>query len=951
MNTLENENTLPVHRSILGKTMPKNYPLINHLIDTGAVAEALWEHTISDLTKASILNGIRDNEEETINAETVRSLVIYAAGMHDIGKATPHWQRRVLNLSKEHYSFQNCLDVPEEAQEGMGVHQKNSAIYFTHVNQKTSTLLGDLPVNEGIATCLHGHHGLYESFSANEAAKIIHGIRVPAWEEAQQNIERDIMDIFGITSATFEDIETWDTPSIILATGIIILSDWIASRSEFINSQRNYDSPQEHYKNAQRLAQDFIQGWGIGRAEWEEDLSWNAIYPDYTYPSPFQQSIINAVESKTISGAGILMISAPMGAGKTETALYAGSNLAKELGASGLWMNLPTQATSDAMFPRAVQIADRVFKGDDHSVALLHSNASISQAIESVTRKNYHLGSDAVSEKDQILDGDMCSEHPQEDTNLFISEFLIERRLGGMSNITVGTVDQMIKATTRMKHNQLRWLSVSGNVVLLDEIHDFDPYTFSLIKKHVAWCGALGVPVIAISATLSGESQRELVQAYWSGRDYGVSKKTKTRYIESAIPLEGIGSPAWFFAPLEPDYIHRNEEIPDEIYPEYTTHIKTVNSFTSYAKKIVNTVVNENNGQALVVCNTVDQAVAMYELLEGEGYDSKLLHSRMPQEEKSRIVNEILSASGKPKEGVERKPYVLVSTQIVQQSMDIDFDVLISSFAPLDETLQRVGRVHRHNQKGNRSPVYENSPEIYLLVPQVLPEILEQGNDDEFIAGIIPYTKWEQMSSYITLKNLSSCDTWKWDAKGDIQRVYRMYAELYSQASNQSLNNPFLGAAYEEFYTDRHMMEVKANSPAVSINMPLADDIVGFTADYSSRREDAPQTRLIEDSAVVLPLWEKNGHWYMDSSHNHPVKDDCDLDMLRSIGLRSINITQSFLKEIDIPETMTMIINNELANKFPPYITLVHGPRTGNKVKMDDTLGLVRTRSGFATWL
>lgn len=957
MTSLRPSNTAPAYKSILGKTKPKNYPLLCHLLDTAAVVEALWNQSLSGLTKNTIRTGILNDEDAPITMETTAKLVAFCAGMHDIGKGTPHWQRRVLQLPLDHYSLQrsldSCLPLPEHAQEGMGVHQRNSAVYFSNISNRVSSALGDQPVNDGIAMCLQGHHGLYEDFSPNEIEKIIHGIRVPEWEATQQEIEQEILAVLDISPDDFVHIDLWETPSIILTTGIVILADWIASRSDFILHQKNYDDPKEHYQRALAYAESFISGWGLERREWRENIGWTDIFPLYTEPMPFQQSVIDAVESKQISGAGLLMISAPMGAGKTETSLYAAANLGKDVDAKGIWMNLPTQATADAMFSRAIQVAGKVLQGDNHSVALLHSNASSAQAIESISRKNYRLGIDAITPQDQLLDGDMCTSAEENDsTNLFISEFLIEKRLGGMSDITVGTVDQMIKATTRLKHNQLRWLAVSENVVLLDEIHDFDPYTFGLIKKHVSWCGALGVPVIAISATLSGDSQRELVRAYWAGRENNASPSDQERFIEESIPLDGIGSPAWFFAPLEPTHIERNQDIEDEVYPLYTTRLPVVKRFVPYVKRLVHTVVNDNKGQALVVCNTVDQAVETYNALSERGYEAILLHSRMPQEDKAAIVDRILQMSGKPQEGLERKPYVLVSTQIVQQSMDIDFDVLISAFAPLDETLQRIGRIHRHDQKGNRSPVYENAPEVYLLVPPFLETLFDGENSEEdFVTGIVPYSKWEQMSSYTTLMSKKEPKgQWHWDVKGSIQDVYHAHTELYEIALQGTLNNPFLSMAFTEYYSERLRLESIAKQRTVSIANPLEDDLVGFTSEYTQNRKDAPQTRLIDETVVLLPVWKSGSRWYMNPDLSYEITPDMSLKSLQHIGLRSINTTKKFAEQIDISEKFTLDFQ-ELQEHLPPYVTPFYAPASGNKIVLDDILGLVRVRPSHITWL
>lgn len=935
---------IPQFRRILGKTLPREYPLVCHLLDTAAVASVVWDKVMSPQQRKTIASGL--GLEGTSIAKQV---VLFAAGMHDIGKANPHWQRRTLKTPSNHDSLLDevtgeYLWLPEnEFVEAGAEHQHNGAVFFSPYNGEIGTRLRSRPLRDVLSQCTQAHHGVFESLIPGEVLRRKVQFTSPeSWREMQKEIEVVILDTLEISAESLESVTRWNEPALVLIAGIVVLADWIASREGFIQNLESFDLPAAHYQKSLHIAHQFVAHFGLDKHPWKENLSWETMFPGFTTPNALQASIIDAIESKKVAGTGLMMLSAPMGAGKTETSLYAAAMLGKQVGANGIWVNLPTQTTSDAMFKRAVEVAPRIFDGNEHSVSLLHANSSISQAIEGFSKKGGFVAENAISKNEQVETEQGC----ENNSNLFISQFLVEKRLGGLSHISVGTVDQMLRATLRLKHNQLRWLGVTGNVVLIDEIHDFDAYTFGLIRKHIAWCGAYGIPVIAISATLSGESQRELVRAYWGQAD--ISPRRLQGYLES-IPDAGIPSPAWFFASDTPSEIVHSAPIPSPVYPHYIFNQSSPDSFIQGVEEIVR---SNPKAQKLVVCNTVSQAVETYEELQSRGEDVLLLHSRMSQARKMEIISRMLDKSGKPRvNSPPRVPYTLVSTQIVQQSMDIDFDVLVTPLCPLNDLLQRVGRVHRHEQRGLRAEAYENAPQVHVLLPPSLVQSLNEGvvPNSRTLNGLLPYSPWSMLSTLEILNRISNGESkFVWDAKGSMTETFEAYANLLSEVK-AGVSAGVLIASFSEEKGKVQFLEQSSANEVISIIPPNSGSgLKGLTSTFTaqSKSKHAPATRLIEESLNVLLLWKRGEHWYVNPQKTKRIETVRTIENMRLVGMHTISVPGYYGNY-----ELQPLLHEGSLSALPEHIMAVDAEKIPAELGFSEETGLIKVEPGKSTWL
>ncbi|HET6382155.1 MAG TPA: CRISPR-associated helicase Cas3', partial [Armatimonadota bacterium] len=278
----------------------------------------------------------------------------------------------------------------------------------------------------------------------------------------------------------------------------------------------------------------------------------------------------------------------------------------------------------------------------------------------------------------------------------------------------VGTVDQALRAALDVKFGLLRLLGLSSKVLIIDEVHAYDEYMTVLMERLLEWLSVLRVPVILLSATLSFEQKRRLVEAYRGADVLPRPQGEAEPYpLLTFVPLQG--APVIVPVDRDPD---RDREIEVHLRPGL---LGDPSGIADLAANLVS-----DGGCACVLLNTVKSAQAVFRQLrrlrdEGKvDLDTQLIlfHARFRAGRRDQIERKVLSLFGKDA-GPDTNPgrperAILCATQVVEQSLDVDFDVLISEIAPVDLLLQRCGRVYRH-ERGPRKT--GPAPRLYVLLP------------------------------------------------------------------------------------------------------------------------------------------------------------------------------------------------------------------------------------------
>ena len=294
----------------------------------------------------------------------------------------------------------------------------------------------------------------------------------------------------------------------------------------------------------------------------------------------------------------------------------------------------------------------------------------------------------------------------------------------------VCTVDHLLFSALQTKHVSLRHLGISDKVVIIDEVHSYDVYTSQFLKRTVQWLGAFGTPVIALSATLTRRAREELFAAYEKGLELKQAAKEKDKVFEpfddlvfaakrklqsvgdetAAAQAKGEGVDSSSQTPIYPALSYSDAQgVQIRPLPVLATKEIEVEHWEGEAGLAADLQTRlQNGGCVLVVRNTVANAQCTYETLRAVfGEDVRLVHSRFTQQDRQDNDEWLVRTFGKPGKSRRPKRAIVVGTQVVEQSLDIDFDVLYSDLAPIDLVFQRMGRVHRHLRDARPAAVAE----------------------------------------------------------------------------------------------------------------------------------------------------------------------------------------------------------------------------------------------------
>jgi CRISPR-associated endonuclease/helicase Cas3 len=552
------------------------------------------------------------------------------------------------------------------------------------------------------------------------------GMGGEAWAERRREYTRAIHRVLGEPAVP----EAVSVECAVLVTGLVILADWLASQEDFLKKQDEDRSAtaEAHFAKAETVAPALVREAGLVRTALVRK-EFGAAH-GINKPNPLQRSIIEELPKAVGAGPGILVVTAATGDGKTETALEAETVLSAASGTSGLCFVLPTLATSDEMYKRIAGFVAAQAPAGSASVTLTHSMAWLN---------------DAYSEQ-QLTDGTPFVSHedgPDRQSPAGPAPTLPGRWLRGpkrplLAQFAVGTIDQALMAVLPVKHNALRMLGLSGKTFVVDEAHAYDAYMQVLLGRLLSWLGALRCPVILLSATLSSSVADRLVKSYLQGAQ---GEAYKSRDMKKAI--FDTPYPGWLYVDAATGQASRisegcREEQAAERSVSLTVDLKPVrhvrngseNQPPSDGDRLA--VIAEELGQlvrhggcAAVVCTTVDDAQATYSYLRGHlaGVPLELLHARLPGDERERRTRRIVGALGRGGNRPER--LVVIATQVIEQSLDLDLDLVISDLAPMSQLLQRAGRCWRHERfwcgngrpAGRPRPSWSSGPRLVVLDP------------------------------------------------------------------------------------------------------------------------------------------------------------------------------------------------------------------------------------------
>lgn len=526
------------------------------------------------------------------------------------------------------------------------------------------------------------------------------------WENERRKLAGELIAQFGpLPDQPADDAILW------FAAGLITVADWIASDE--------YRFPNETWsiEKRRRRAEDALLGLGWRRITAKKALSFQQLFPALKEANSLQRAT-----SEVVKTPGLYVIEGPMGFGKTEAALAAAYRLIESGDANGLYFALPTQLTSNCIHKRVQPFVNRIC-ADGEPARLAHSASWLVDTTAPLQLR-------AASTDDE------AAGHVRAGRSWFATS---KRAL--LAPFGVGTIDQALLGIVAANHFFVRQFGLAGKVVVLDEVHTYDLYTSTLISALVRRLRELQCTVIILSATLTETRRRELL---------GLNDDQP---LSAAYPLvSGVANA----------FLERQCEPP----PSKTIHIRNVAGASPFEQAIAKA---RSGACVLWIRNTVDEAQETYRALQSinvqGGPPVALLHSRFPFFRREELETQWMRRLGK---GSANRPAgcILVSTQVAEQSVDIDADLLITDLAPTDMLLQRLGRLWRHERPRRPCP----RPEIWIQIPALDDGQLRTASQKELLQAFGKSAR--VYAPYVLLRSLQQ---WRGRATinlpGDIREI------------------------------------------------------------------------------------------------------------------------------------------------------------------------------------
>lgn len=680
------------------------HPLLFHMLDAAFVAGEVLRSEGGRAWRQVIASS------GGLSQDYVQRVVPFLVGLHDIGKAAPSFQKRAADLAKRlcdrGLSFPDS-EVPEFS------HAEESYYYLWQVLERFVSRSAGADKDqrrlvEAIAQAVGSHHGVFHGYHSMSPYPFV-GPNEDCedklqWSKARLELMEELKSALGEVYGEWEEPVAMAPGNLsaltITLNGLTTLCDWIASDQTLFPYAGEMEL-RRYVPVSRERAERAVASLGIGKLLELPDGAFAELFPDKVPPRPLQASVDCWWPQQP--GPWIAILEAPMGEGRTEAALLLACRIGRAEGVRGVYFALPTMATSRQMHGRvAKRIGEWCGDRDKAAVLLINSQARLETQLEQALERSRDAdGGDA--------------EHETAAADL--SSWFLPAKRSLLWPYGVGTVDQALLGALRVRHVSLRLLGLAGKVVVLDEVHAYDVYMSRIIDRLLEWLRELGTSVVVLSATLPSQRRKELLSAFM-GED--MDKWSETREANRPYPLVTIGrpgEPAWSLAP---DGVVK----PREVALKY--RVDGDEQRTANARYLLSRIAK--GGCAAWICNTVAEAQECFTELKHQAAEMPaesrpeilLFHARFPEWRRECIETAVLNRFGPPDAPGVRRPEraILVATQVIEQSLDLDFDLIMTQLAPVDLLLQRMGRLHRFPSWDCSRPPGLTAPELVVLGPR-----------------------------------------------------------------------------------------------------------------------------------------------------------------------------------------------------------------------------------------
>lgn len=670
------------------------HPLPLHLLDVALVAEA-W----LDLD-GRLFERFCQLWPEASKAD-IRQGLILAAAVHDVGKLYPEFQAKSAAGWAHGYGkiWKGGIPNGRRFDHGAGTGKIFQTLELYHSQ-------GALPdgIDEAwltLAPLLRvaaGHHGtLYEEARLNWDPSVIR-------KRPFSDLVAPLLDELSFQFGGVPKLPKSPPPSfLLLVAGFVSVADWFGSNTDSFPAKAEVKNRAhaENYVKAHResrTASMALRNAGL-IADYEVPQDFGGLFspPDERWnPRAGFQAAACEVDFGQNPGAELAVVEAPMGLGKTEIALHLAAKALRRGTASGIYIALPTQATSNALFKRVEQFSQRIVGDEDLALVLAHG-------AKKYFREYRRL---RAIRRPAFGDRSVSAEHgdPNPPSEVVAPSWVQPSKRALLAPLGLGTIDQALLGAMGVKHGFVRLFGLSGKVIILDEVHAYDVYMSTLLGHLLSWLSALGTKVILLSATLPTGLRNELISAYSAAIAPASDAYPQLMHVIGDEPVDVLPDPM-------PETGRKVKVTLDPVEAEGESTEITGVGVNWVRSKVA------QGGCVAWIRNTVREAQDAYRLLHESGIPCDLLHARFVRHDRNENEDALLQQFGPPapKNPSRPKERVVVATQVIEQSVDVDFDVMLSDLAPVDLLLQRAGRLHRHERPEGRSG--HDTPVLGVLMP------------------------------------------------------------------------------------------------------------------------------------------------------------------------------------------------------------------------------------------
>lgn len=643
-----------------GKARPRDegaaawHPLAYHSLDVAAAMVAMLE------ARPAWLKAVATRGQLTLDEARLR--LILAAALHDLGKFADNFQQKVPDLRARLRG-----DFPSvSSRRG---HGDIGGELWREWSRKPHA------IGPWVMAAL-AHHGAPVEVIDSYADAASGGCVTDAFAYGEA-----VLDLIGRPKDERARGGEW------LVAGLVVLADWIGSNQSWFPYTEPALSFSDYWDRTRVQAERAVTDARLEEALAATAFDLKALLGGDAIASPLQDW---AERQSPTSGPQLYIVEDLTGAGKSEAALILAHRLMRAGAAEGLYWALPTMATANGLYGRLECSYRALFTagGPEPSLVLAHGARDLHDGFQASIGTERDAVYDRYPDKAQDISAEAACA-------AFVAE---DRKKTFLAQVGVGTIDQALLSVLPVRHQSLRLAALCRRVLVIDEAHAYDPYMTLAMERLLSFHTAHGGSAIVLSATLTQAQRGKLAATYRPGAAEELTSDAfpLVTHVTAETVAETRQAPA---RGTRRDLPVRRFETPEAVMAALLDRAAS-------------------GACGVYVRNTVKDAVTAFEQLSAAapaGVEVGLFHARYAIGDRKAHELDALTRFGKASTPEQRRGRILVATQVVEQSLDLDFDYMATDLCPMDLIIQRAGRLHRHSHRSARA-----SPELWVVGPDAL---------------------------------------------------------------------------------------------------------------------------------------------------------------------------------------------------------------------------------------